>query len=94
MVGVKRRNNETGSRSASPASLSLKWIILVMLVTGCGLDFDLCSSKAKIKESIYCYFMAVGMMNGPVSGPKQAAVSLPRILIAKVASHCSGFKTQ
>lgn len=98
----RRRNNETRSRSAVlelfslslPPSLSLKWIILVMLVTGCGLDFDLCSSKAKIKESIYCYFMAVGMMNGPVSGPKQAAVSLPRILIAKVASHCSGFKTQ
>lgn len=38
--------------------------------------------------------MAVGMMNGPVSGPKQAAVSLPRILIAKVASHCSGFSVQ
>lgn len=35
-----------------PALLSLKWIILVMLVTGRGLDFDLCSSKAKIKESI------------------------------------------
>lgn len=34
------------------ALLSLKWIILVMLVTGRGLDFDLCSSKAKIKESI------------------------------------------
>ena len=33
-------------------------------------------------------------MNGPVSGPKQAAVSLPRILIAKVASHCSGFRAQ
>lgn len=31
---------------------SLKWIILVMLVTGYGLDFDLCSSKPKIKESI------------------------------------------
>lgn len=31
---------------------SLKWIILVMLVTGRGLDFDLCSSKPKIKESI------------------------------------------
>lgn len=38
--------------------------------------------------------MAVGMMNGPVSGPKQAAVSLPWVLIAKVASHCSGFKRQ
>lgn len=96
----RRRNNETRSCSASlptllfSRSLSLKWIILVMLVTGCGLDFDLCSSKAKIKESIYCYFMAVGMMNGLVSGPKQAAVSLPWILIAKVASNCSGFKAQ
>lgn len=80
---------------ASPSSsIPLKWIILVILVTGRGLDFDLCSSKAKIKESISCYFMAVGMMNGPVSGPKQAAVSLPRILIAKVASHCSRFNTQ
>lgn len=38
--------------------------------------------------------MAVGMMNGPVSGPKQTAVSLPWVLIAKVASHCSGFKRQ
>lgn len=80
---------------ASPSSsIPLKWIILVILVTGRGLDFDLCSSKAKIKESISCYFMAVGMMNGPVSGPKQAAVSLPRILIAKVAGHCSRFNTQ
>ncbi len=33
-------------------SLSLKWIILVMALTAHGLDFDLCSSKAKIKESI------------------------------------------
>lgn len=40
------------SPPSASSSLSLKWIILVMLVTGCGLDFDLCSSKAKIKESI------------------------------------------
>lgn len=96
----RRRNNETKRRCAPPphaspsSSIPLKWIILVILVTGRGLDFDLCSSKAKIKESISCYFMAVGMMNGPVSGPKQAAVSLPRILIAKVAGHCSRFNTQ
>lgn len=35
--------------------------------------------------------MAVGMMNGPVWGPEPAAVSLPRLLIAKVAARCSGF---
>lgn len=38
--------------------------------------------------------MAAGMMNGAVSGPNEAAVSLPRILIAKVASHCSGFNSE
>lgn len=30
-------------------------------------------------------------MNGGVSQPNKAAVSLPWILIAKVASHCSEF---
>lgn len=33
--------------------------------------------------------MAAEMMNGAVSRPNHAAVSLPWILIAKVASHCS-----
>lgn len=42
-----------------------------------ALDFDLCSSKAKIKDSIQCYFMAAEMMNGGVSQPNEAAVSLP-----------------
>lgn len=65
-----------------------------MALTGHGLDFDLCSSKAKIKESISCYFMAARMMNGAVSRPNEAAVSLPRILIVKVASHCSGFHSE
>lgn len=35
--------------------------------------------------------MAAEMMNGGVSQPNKAAVSLPWILIAKVASHCSEF---
>lgn len=35
--------------------------------------------------------MAAEMMNGEVSQPNDAAVSLPWILIAKVASHCSEF---
>lgn len=35
--------------------------------------------------------MAAEMMNGGVFQPNEAAVSLPWILIAKVASHCSEF---
>lgn len=73
-------------RSPSP---SLKWVILAMALTGHGLDFDLCSCEAQIKDSIYCCFMAAGMMNGAVSRSNQASVSLPHILIAKVASHRS-----
>lgn len=60
-----------------------------MALTGHGLDFDLCSCEAQIKDSIYCCFMAAGMMNGAVSRSNQASVSLPHILIAKVASHRS-----
>lgn len=76
----------TFSISPSP---SLKWVILAMALTGHGLDFDLCSCEAQIKDSIYCCFMAAGMMNGAVSRSNQASVSLPHILIAKVASHRS-----
>lgn len=72
-----------------PLSPSLKWVILAMALTGHGLDFDLCSCEAQIKDSIYCCFMAAGMMNGAVSRSNQASVSLPHILIAKVASHRS-----
>ena len=72
-----------------PLSSSLKWVILAMALTGHGLDFDLCSCEAQIKDSIYCCFMAAGMMNGAVSRSNQASVSLPHILIAKVASHRS-----
>lgn len=72
-----------------PRSPSLKWVILAMALTGHGLDFDLCSCEAQIKDSIYCCFMAAGMMNGAVSRSNQASVSLPHILIAKVASHRS-----
>lgn len=72
-----------------PPSPSLKWVILAMALTGHGLDFDLCSCEAQIKDSIYCCFMAAGMMNGAVSRSNQASVSLPHILIAKVASHRS-----
>ena len=68
---------------------ALKWVILAMALTGHGLDFDLCSCEAQIKDSIYCCFMAAGMMNGAVSRSNQASVSLPHILIAKVASHRS-----
>lgn len=68
---------------------SLKWVILVMVLTGHGLDFDLCSWETQIKDSIYYCFMAAGMMNGAVSRSNQASVSLPHILIAKVASHRS-----
>lgn len=60
-----------------------------MALTGHGLDFDLCSCEAQIKDSIYCCFMAAGMMNGAVSRSNRASVSLPHILIAKVASHRS-----
>lgn len=56
-----------------------------------ALDFDLCSSKAKIKDSIQRYFMAAEMMNGGLFQPNEPAVSLPWILIAEVASHCSEF---
>lgn len=72
-----------------PLSPSFKWVILAMALTGHGLDFDLCSCEAQIKDSIYCCFMAAGMMNGAVSRSNQASVSLPHILIAKVASHRS-----
>ena len=72
-----------------PLSPALKWVILAMALTGHGLDFDLCSCEAQIKDSIYCCFMAAGMMNGAVSRSNQASVSLPHILIAKVASHRS-----
>lgn len=75
--------------SSLPLPPSLKWVILAMALTGHGLDFDLCSCEAQIKDSIYCCFMAAGMMNGAVSRSNQASVSLPHILIAKVASHRS-----
>lgn len=65
-----------------------------MALTGHGLDFDLCSCEAQIKDSIYCCFMAAGMMNGAVSRSNQASVSLPHILIAKVASHRSAHPTR
>ena len=42
-----------------------------------ALDFDLCSSKAKIKDSIQCYFKAAEMMNGGVSQHNEPAVSMP-----------------
>lgn len=35
--------------------------------------------------------MAAEMMNGGLFQPNEAAVSLPWILIAEVASHCSEF---